>query len=61
MFQAQTFLPVSQLDLGFILMEGNFKLPKRVFIHFVLFHASLHCKVFCKNAIFCFVLVQHLV
>lgn len=34
MFQAQTFLPVSQLDLGFILMEDNFKLPKRVFTYF---------------------------
>lgn len=34
---------------------SNFKLPKKVFIHFVLFHASFHNKVFHKNAIFCFV------
>lgn len=40
---------------------SNFKLPKRVFIHFVLFHASFHNQVFHKNAIFRFVLIQRCV
>lgn len=61
LFQAQTFLPVSELDLGFLLIEGSFKLPKRAFIHFVLFHYCLHQKVSNKCAIFRLLDVQHLV
>lgn len=47
-FYTQSFLPISQLDLGSILTEGNFK----VFSHFVLFHTSLNFKV-CHKKLYC--------
>lgn len=72
MSQAQTFLPVSQLGLGFILMEDNFKLPKRVFHPFCLVSCCFTLQTLSKKCLFlfcfffwcfffCFVLVQHLV